>query len=252
MSSFLSFQSLKNILFFDIETVSLKESFQKLSTADKKNWTKKARQFTRNTSLTKKELSQLFHDKAGIFAEFSKVICISVGFFIIEKKEIKELRVRSYYSDDEKEVLEAFQLLLNDYFNQPKSNFLCGHNLREFDIPFLCRRLLVNHMELPKLLKLSGKRPWQIQHVLDTLDLWRFGDFKHYISLDLLASIFNIPSPKDDIDGTQVHDVYWKDKDMIRIAKYCEKDVATVASLILHLNGMHDFVNFKAVSTSTF
>jgi len=252
MSGFLSHQSLKNILFLDIETVSLYDQACNLPPRDSKNWLKKAQQFTRSQQIEDKELELLYKNKAGIFAEFSKVICISVGFFTITKKAVQKIRVKSFYGEDETEILLAFKGLLNEHFNKPASHFLCGHNLREFDLPFLCRRMLINKVELPKLLKLSGKKPWQISHVLDTLDLWRFGDFKHYISLDLLASNFGIPSPKDDIDGSMVHDVYWKEKDLPRIVKYCEKDVFVVSQLLLRLNGMHDTGEIEFVSTTKY
>lgn len=240
MSKFLSKQSLKNVLFLDIETVSHHRKLSDLSERELQNWKKKARQFLRKETIDQSELQKFYASRAGIFAEFSRVICISVGFFEFKRKKIQNLRVKSFYGEDEKEVLIAFRDLLNQHFNKPSSHFLCGHNLREFDLPFLCRRMLINRVDLPDLLKLSGKRPWQIKHVLDTLDLWRFGDFKHYTSLDLLASVFEIPSPKDDIDGSMVHEVYWKDKDLARIVKYCEKDVFVVAKLLLRLNGMHD------------
>ena len=252
MTGFLTTRQLKNVLFLDIETVSYHFKFNDLSDVDKANWSKKAQQLKRDTSLTNKEISTLYAQKAGIFAEFSSVICISVGFFTINKKGIENLRVRSFYGENEKSILKSFRKLLNEYFNKPKQNFLCGHNLREFDIPFLCRRMLINGMELPDLLKISGKKPWQINHLLDILDLWRFGDYKHYISLSLLASVFNIPSPKGDMDGSMIHDVFWKEKDFKRIVHYCEKDVGTVAQLLLRLNGMHKVGEYEVISKTRF
>ena len=250
MSGFLSFNSLKHILFLDIETVSLKPSYNELVDLNKKHWAKKVKQFTRSTDTEVKDLEAMYALRSGIYAEFSRIICISVGFFTLKSKKIESFRVKSFFGENEQMLLREFNSLLEDHFNQTDKNFLCGHNLREFDIPFLCRRMLINNITLPRLLKLTGKRPWQIKHVLDTLDLWRFGDFKNYTSLDLLASVFDIPSPKDDIDGSQVHEVYWQSKDLDRIRKYCERDVATVAKLILKLNSMDSMSNFKIVSKS--
>lgn len=250
MSGFLKFNRLKHILFLDIETVSLKSGFDQLSEIGQAHWKKKARQFTRKPDVDETELRELYKLRSGIYAEFSRIICISVGFFTLKSKAIESFRVKSFYGEDETQILSSFKALLEDHFNQTEKNFLCGHNLREFDIPFICRRMLINGLELPKLLKLTGKRPWQIKHVLDTLDLWRFGDFKNYTSLDLLASVFDIPSPKDDIDGSQVHEVYWQTKDLNRIRMYCERDVVTVAKLILKLNSMDALSDFKVISKS--
>jgi DNA polymerase elongation subunit (family B) len=252
MSGFLSFNSLKHILFLDIETVSLKPTYLDLDDSYKKQWAKKVKQFTRSSEGDEKDFERMYALRSGIYAEFSRIICISVGFFTLNSKKIESFRVKSFFGEDEKVLLNEFNSLLEDHFNQTDKNFLCGHNLREFDIPFLCRRMLINNIQLPRLLKLTGKRPWQIKHVLDTLDLWRFGDFKNYTSLDLMANVFNIPSPKDDIDGSQVHEVYWQTKDLDRIRKYCERDVATVARLILKLNSMDSMSDFKVVSKSSY
>jgi uncharacterized protein YprB with RNaseH-like and TPR domain len=247
---FLSYHNLSEILFLDIETVALEESYSDLSENLKVYWKKKATRFIRNENITEEEVSNLYLSKAGIFAEFSKIICISVGFLTIKKEDVKKLRIKSFYGEDEAALLAEFRILLNEHFNKPRKHFLCGHNLREFDIPFICRRMLVHEMELPDLLKLSGKRPWQIEHLLDTLDLWRFGDFKHYVSLGLLAEILRVPTPKDDIDGSDIHQVYWSARDMKRIVNYCEKDVITVSKLLLKLNRIYGKDDFDIESTT--
>ncbi len=158
--------------------------------------------------------------------EFAKIICISVGF-------LKEdtFRVKSYFGDDEKQILKDFGKLLTTHFNT-KDKMLCAHNGKEFDFPFICRRMLINGVKLPKALNIAGKRPWEINH-LDTMELWKFGDYKSYTTLNLLASIFDIPTPKDDIDGSDVARVYWEEKDLKRIVTYCQKDVLTVAQVLL-------------------
>ena len=177
---------------------------------------------------------EFYKKKAGIMAEFAKVVCISVGYLFKEKGE-NHFRIKSFYGDEEKELLSDFILLLNKEFNT-KSHLLCAHNGKEFDFPFLARRILVNGLKLPKLLDIAGKKPWEVNH-LDTMELWRFGDYKHYTSIKLLSALFNIPTPKDDIDGSQVARVYYEEKDLERIKTYCQKDTLTVAQLLLKYKG---------------
>lgn len=162
--------------------------------------------------------------------QFGKVICISTGFIHDDA-----FRIKSFFGDDEKQLLNEFGQMLNRHYSKPH-HLLCGHNAKEFDFPYIARRMLINGLELPKILKLYGKKPWEIQH-LDTMDLWRFGDYKNYTSLNLLTSIFGIPSPKDDLDGSMVGDTYWKEKDLPRIVTYCQKDTLAVAQLLLRLMG---------------
>ncbi len=214
----------EKILFFDIETVPVTKSFSDLSVKMQELWTKKIRYQSEQENLSSEDL----YNRAGIYAEFGKVVCISVGFFY-NKGNVQKFRIKSFYGHDEKTILNDFNQLLNKHFNT-ESHYLCGHNSKEFDIPYVARRSLINGLQLPKLLDLAGKKPWEVKH-LDTLELWKFGDYKHYTSIALLAEIFGIPTPKDDIDGSMVAEVYWKDKDIDRIAEYCQKDVLTVAQL---------------------
>lgn len=216
---------LKDILFLDIETVPLIPSYELLSAKTKAFWDKKAAGF-RVQNQTPDELYQ----RAGIYAEFGKIVCISVGF-IYEKQQQRYLRVKSFAHDDENTLLNQFAQLLQHRFNGPE-HYLCAHNGKEFDFPYIARRMLIKGVELPKILQIAGRKPWEVRH-LDTLELWKFGDYKHYTSLDLLASIFGIPTPKNDIDGSQVAQVYWQEKDLERIKQYCQRDVITVAQLLL-------------------
>tara|TARA_Y100001954_G_scaffold234887_1_gene291364 strand:+ start:733 stop:1452 length:720 start_codon:yes stop_codon:yes gene_type:complete len=221
---------LNKVLFLDIETAPVKYNFEELSPEFQNLWAEK-------TAWQRKEdftASEFYKKKAGVMAEFSKVICISVGYMFLEKGE-NHLRIKSFYAADEKELLSDFILLLNKEFNT-KSHVLCAHNGKEFDFPFLARRILVNELKLPKILEIAGKKPWEINH-LDTMDLWRFGDYKNYTSLKLLTTLFNIPTSKDDIDGAQVSRVYWEEKDLERIKIYCQKDTITVAQLLLKYKG---------------
>ena len=176
------------------------------------------------------DTAESLYPRAGIYAEFGKIVCISVGWFVIENSK-RNLKVKSFYSDDETNLLLKFSELLKNQFNK-SSHLLCAHNGKEFDFPYLCRRMLLNKIKIPDILNIGGKKPWEVQH-LDTMDMWRFGDYKSYTPLKLLTHIFNIPSPKDEIDGSDVWHVYWKDKDLKKIAKYCQKDVVAVARLIL-------------------
>ncbi len=214
----------EKILFFDIETVPATKSFSDLSSQMKQLWTRKIRYQSEQENLTSEEL----YHRAGIYAEFGKVVCISAGFFY-NKNNVQKFRIKSFYGHNEKDILHDFNQLLNNYFNT-EQHYLCGHNSKEFDIPYVARRSLINGLKLPKLLDLAGKKPWEVKH-LDTLELWKFGDYKHYTSISLLTEIFKIPTPKDDIDGSMVAEVYWKDNDLNRIAEYCQKDVLAVAQL---------------------
>ena len=209
---------LSKLMFFDVETVSNQASFNSLSESMQKLWQHK-HQFLRNTEEDKFEES--YQNNAAIYAEFGKVVCISCCFL-----DNGKLRIKSFYGDDEK-------LLLFDFGEMMKAGTftLCGHNIKEFDIPYICRRMLVNNLEIPDAINIAGKKPWEVDFV-DTLTLWKFGDYKAYTSLNLLATIFNIPTPKDDIDGSMVGQVYWQEKDLDRIVTYCQKDVVTVVRLL--------------------
>ena len=219
----------EKLLFLDIETVPQFPNYDLLSPKFKRLWDKKAQYLTKEG-----ESPAEIYKKAGIYAEFGKIICISIGI-ISNYKDEKYFRIKSFFGDNEKELLENFNELLITKFK--KSEFLlCAHNGKEFDYPYIARRTLINGLKIPKILNIAGKKPWQIPH-LDTLELWRFGDYKHWTSLDLLTTIFKIPTSKDDIDGSMVYEVYWKDKDLTRIVKYCEKDVQAVVQLFLRYKG---------------
>ena len=218
--------SIQKILFLDVETVPVAADFSELHKEFQSLWAEKTR-WQRSNQQSPGEFYGL---KAGVMAEFAKVICISVGY-LYEKEGQHFFRIKSFYGDDEKAILEDLKLLLDEKFATPK-HYLCAHNGKEFDYPFLCRRMLVNGIQLPKILEISGKKPWEVRH-LDTMEMWKFGDYKHYTSIKLLAALFGIPTPKDDIDGSQVSKVYWQDKDLERIKNYCQKDTLTVAQILL-------------------
>ncbi len=216
----------KNVLFLDIETVSEYPAHSEMPESLHDLWAKKTKYIQEKEDISAEEL----YDRAGIYSEFGKIVCISVGF-MVEKDKLWHFRLKSFYGDNEKELLSNFNNLLNKSFNK-EQHYLCGHNAKEFDFPYIARRSLINGLKLPKQLNLAGKKPWEVKH-LDTMDLWKFGDYKHYTSLNLLTTIFDIPTPKDDIDGSEVGRVYWVEKNLDRIAEYCQKDVLAVAQLFL-------------------
>lgn len=218
--------NLEHILFLDIETVPLHEQFKDLETPAKALWELKT-QYQRKEEFTAEE----FYDRAGIWAEFGKIICISVGYFTF-KGDIRNFRVTSFHGE-EVTILKEFKSLLEHHFNKPQ-HLLCAHNGKEFDFPYIARRMIINGIDIPFKLNLFGKKPWEIPH-LDTMELWKFGDYKTFTSLKLMAYVLGIPSPKDDIDGSQVRDVFYNDKDIDRIIEYCEKDTITVAQIFLRL-----------------
>ncbi|TYP99884.1 hypothetical protein C7447_101491 [Tenacibaculum adriaticum] len=222
--------NLKNILFLDIETVPQHENWNDVSKEMQELYEAKTK-YQRKDEFTAEE----FYHRAGIWAEFGKIICISVGYFV-ELKGADQLRVTSFYSDDEKQLLIDFKTLLEDHFNKPQ-HILCAHNGKEFDFPYIARRMIIQQVELPKKLDLFGKKPWEVPH-LDTLELWKFGDYKHYTSLKLLTHILGVPSPKQDIDGSEVANVYYEEKNLPRIVEYCERDTVAVAQLLLRFNNL--------------
>ena len=222
---------LEHILFLDIETVPQAAQYDDLSPETQTLWDLKAQFMLRNDP--EKTPSDVY-ERAGIFAEFGKIVCISVGF-ISEGEGGRRFRVKSFAGHDEKKLLSDFNELLNAHYNHDRY-YLCAHNGKEFDIPFMARRTLINGLKLPRLLDIAGKKPWEVRQ-LDTMELWKFGDYKAYTSIKLLTHVFDIPTPKDDIDGSQVAGVYYNEGDVERIAVYCQKDTLTVAQLLLRYLG---------------
>lgn len=233
----------ENILFLDIETVPQYENFDLMPDSFKEFWDKKSNFFRED-----EQSASDVYQRAGIYSEFGKVICISVGI-LINKNDKKSFRLKSFFGDDEKILLAEFAEMLNKYHSSNTDLLLCAHNGKEFDFPYIARRMLVNGIKLPKLLDIAGKKPWEVM-LLDTMELWKFGDYKNYTSLNLLTHIFNIPTPKDDIDGSMVAGVYWNEKDLNRIVKYCEKDVLAVAQLILKYKG-EGLIEMENVESTT-
>lgn len=217
---------LENILFLDIETVPQHDNFNDLD-ADLQQLYADKTEYQRKDEFT----AEAFYDRAGIWAEFGKIVCISVGYFH-NSGEQRTFRTTSFHGSEHQQLLD-FKKLLNEHYNKPQ-HVLCAHNGKEFDFPFIARRMIVKGIKLPFKLDLFGKKPWEVPH-LDTLELWKFGDYKHYTSLKLLTKILDIPSPKTDIDGSQVRDVFYKEKDVKRIVEYCERDVVAVAQIVLRL-----------------
>ena len=221
----------QHILFLDIETVSQFPDYDAVPPGWKELWQTKA------ISLLKHhegETTESIYQRAGIYAEFGKIICISCGV-IQGSGGSKKLMLKSFAGHDEKKILEDFADMLKKWSSgEPKQ--LCAHNGKEFDFPYICRRMIINDIPIPGILNTAGKKPWEVAH-LDTMELWKFGDFKNYTSLNLLAFALGIPTPKDDIDGSKVGSVYWNEKDVERITVYCQKDVLTAAQVYLKMIG---------------
>jgi len=229
----LSHINIYNLIFIDIETVPQYSSFQQLSESMQFLWGIKHA----TLKIENETAEEGYLKRSGVYSEFAKIVCISMGFFHLDKDRNRNVfRVKTISGNDEKIVLESFLQTIAKSFADAERFHFSGHNIREFDLPFICRRLLINGFALPEILDLSGKRPWEVQDI-DTLQLWKFGDFKNYTSLKLLAEIFGIPSPKDDIDGKDVCRVYWQEQGLARIVEYCQKDVVTVARLLLRFKG---------------
>ena len=226
---------IEDILFLDIETVPQMPSMNLLEPQIQALWDKKSRFFR-----SPEETAETVYERAGIYAEFGKIICISVGY--IKDKNPLSFRLKSFFGDDEKGLLTEFSAMLSKFSKSKKDALLCAHNGKEFDFPFIARRMIINKLVIPEILDNAGKKPWEVK-LLDTMDLWKFGDYKNYTSLDLLTSILGISSPKDDIDGSMVAKVYYQENDLKRIVRYCEKDVLAIAQILLrfkNLSPIHD------------
>lgn len=223
---------IENLLLIDIETVPQCPVFSDLSEDWKSLWEEKV-QRSLPENVTGAEFYQM---RAGVMAEFAKVICISIGYFKRDAGSI-QLRLKSFYGDDEKVLLQDFIAMLKQFEANNNKWCFCGHNIKEFDIPFICRRLLINGLNIPSFLDFQNMKPWET-NIVDTFQYWRFGDYKHYTSLKLLAAALGVPSPKDDIDGSMVADVYWIEKNLERIVTYCQKDVITTGNIILRFKNM--------------
>jgi uncharacterized protein YprB with RNaseH-like and TPR domain len=215
----------EDILFLDIETVPAVSSHELLDTKLQALWNKKSKQFR-----TPEQTSDDVYERAGIYSEFGKIICISVG--VIKEKNPFSLRLKSFFGDDEKLLLSDFASMLVKFCKTNREAILCAHNGKEFDFPYIARRMIINGLIIPEILDNAGKKPWEIK-LLDTMDLWKFGDYKNYTSLELLTTILGIPSPKDDIDGSMVAGIYYGENDIERIVRYCEKDVLAIVQVML-------------------
>jgi 3'-5' exonuclease len=233
----------EEILFIDIETVPAFPSFEGFSTSMQSLWEKKSAQFRKDDQSS----GEVFQ-RAGIYAEFGKIICISAG--MTRERNPFGFRLKSFFGDDEKIILSGFSDLLARS-SKGRELILCAHNGKEFDYPYIARRMIINGLPIPEILDNAGKKPWEVK-LLDTMELWKFGDFKNFTSLELLSSILGIPSPKDDIDGSMVAEVYWKESDLNRIVRYCEKDVLTVARVLLRFMNLSDISDDKVESVTVF
>lgn len=216
------------LLLLDIETVPQFPSFTDMDL----NWQTLFSDKIAKTVPEDMGMEECYRKKAGILAEFGKIVCISTAFFYEDEQHGLSLKMKSIYGDDEVEILRIFTDLCNKMYQHHRYFQFGGHNIREFDIPYICRRLLINRLPLPEYLQLHDKKPWEVK-MFDTLNWWKFGDNKNYVSLHLLANVLGIPSSKSDIDGSMVQDVYYKEKDLPRIVAYCQKDVVVTANIIL-------------------
>lgn len=230
-------EQLKGILFIDIETVPVMADYAELTEDLQKEWRRKTKML-KNITDENPDPATLFSDRAGVFSEFAKVVCIAIGS-LYQQDGVWQMRLKSLTHNDEKTLLNEFCTVVSRFSAVHAEFRFCGHNIKEFDIPFLCRRMVINAMGIPKCMQVQGKKPWEVNH-LDTMDMWRFGDYKNFTSLSLLAAVLGIPSPKSDLDGSMVGSTYWVDNDLPRIGSYCLQDVHTSAKVYLRLAGIHN------------
>lgn len=234
--------NIEDVLFLDIETVPSAESFDNLDSTFQMLWEKKSR-LLRNQEQTPADV----YERAGIYSEFGRIVCISVGF--IKHKDFTFLRLKSFFGHDEKALLEDFSDLVSKFCSMHGDAILCAHIGREFDFPYIARRMIINRINIPEILDNAGKKPWEVK-LLDTMDLWKFGDYKNFTSLELLTSVLGIPTPKDDIDGSMVAGIYYQENDLARIARYCEKDVMAIAQVLLRFMNLPQIPDDKVESVT--
>ena len=233
---------LTELLLLDIETVPLFSSFGEMDSV----WQDLFLSKVAKTVPEGTDPEDSYRKKGGILAEFGKIICISTAFFYEDSEKQLSLKMKSIYVNDEVEILRIFTVLCDKMYRQHRNFQFGGHNIKEFDIPFICRRLLINRLPLPEYLQLHDKKPWEVK-MFDTLNWWKFGDNKNYVSLHLLAKVLNIPTSKSDIDGSMVQDVYYKEKNLIRIVEYCQRDVVVTANIILRFKDLPILSDKKVV-----
>lgn len=239
MSESINIKTLSNILFVDIETAGSSKNFEGLPSEGKNLWCQRAKLIRRrNDEYRLIPDEELYLLKAGIFAEFARVVCISVAFLKkTEEENCVQLKTKSFFVHDESQLIKEFFSLLVRCFGTRDIEFLCGHNIREFDIPFLCRRARIHGIDIPACIDFTAKKAWQVKNLIDTMELWKFGDYKNYSSLALLCYATGIPSPKQGFDGAAVHIAYWNGARLSEIISYCEADVKATARLFLKLSG---------------
>lgn len=223
----------KNFLLIDIETVCSVASYQQLPERMQLLWNKKANSLRKVDDDTSN--ADFFFQRGAIYSEFGKVVCIAFGAYFWNEKDEMSFKVKSFSGDDELRLLLEFKTLIEKY---PSNELvLCAHNGKEFDFPYLCRRMLINNIPIPKVLQIAGKKPWEILHQ-DTMELWKFGDYKSYTSLDLMAAVFDLPGSKGEMSGDQVSRVYYEEKALEKISRYCREDVVVLGQLYLKLNSI--------------
>lgn len=231
-------RDIQSYVFIDIETVPGCRELSFAGEAMSVLWSEKHKYFhTQGTQ----SVEESYRERAGIYAEFGKIVCIGLGYFLKKPQDGKTFALKAFYGEDERELLLNFKTAL-EALSKRGELILCGHNIREFDVPYLCRRMIVQNIELPGILQLGGKKPWEV-HLADTMQLWKFGDYKHYTSLRLLAEILGLPSPKQDMDGSDVARVYYQEKDLERIAAYCRRDVFTTARVFQRMNHLESLTD---------
>ncbi|MCS7072940.1 MAG: ribonuclease H-like domain-containing protein [Bacteroidia bacterium] len=229
-----SVEQLSDLLFLDIETASLVRNYSELPETLQKLWLKKAKSL-KNYQSDEIAISD-FQGLAGLFAEFGRVVCISCGYLKRTGEQFSAV-IKSFYGTNEKQILQDFASAANQFLRNKPEIKLCGHNIKEFDVPYICRRTLINGLPLANLLQLEGKKPWEVPHI-DTMNLWKFGDNKSWTGLELLAAVFEIPSPKNDLNGSEVSSAFWNEQAYDRIASYCQSDVVTTMQLMLRYSGL--------------
>jgi len=230
---------LPKILFLDIETVGLCKDYDtcviehpKIAEHFDKYFDWFIKRFPEDALITENQKNKVFATRCALVPEFAKIVCISVAF-VMENGDVKK---QTFSNDNETQLLQDCQKLLDRCGRL--EFWLCGHNLKNFDIPMMAKRMVINGLLPPSILPSYDTKPWDIK-AIDTREIWQFGAYTAIGSLDLMCASMEVPSPKDgEVTGDKVHDAYWNKGMLKEISEYCERDVNVLIDIIKKLKAL--------------
>ncbi len=238
-----SVSELKQMVFIDIETIRGKKTYNDVITENPAlddYWQTKHTQIREKEPLSYghiEDSAEMYEKMAALYPEWGQIVCISIGQIKFDEdgNPIK-FTTKSFSGLYEKILLEEFNETASKIMSKYPRMQWVGHNIKGFDMPYIIKRSLINGVRVPNVFHLQKQKPWESQ-LIDTNDVWKFNGWNG-ARLGLLTEILNIPSPKQDMDGKMVSDVFWEDGDLNRISEYCEMDINATANVMLRISGM--------------